>query len=197
MRRIFNVHIENLLREDSERAVEIARLAFGDGYLTKEELLGWMEDDRFVILKAVGTTDDGHEDVAGFAIGCCMWKEDATSFLHVNDDIFGVDDDSDSIGIVKMTAVNPDFQGQRVGSMLVRDLLESMRMIGAGAYACVAWRQNNGVENIEPLISKLGFKSKMVINDYWYEDSIKEGYICPADGNPCHCSADIWIKKTK
>lgn len=186
------MHMENLGGNDCQRAVDIAGLAFGKGYLTIEEIRGWIADDRFIILKAVGTTDDGVEDMAGFAVGCVMWKEDAMDFLRVNDDIFG---DTDMIGIVKMVAVNPAFQKQRVGSTLVKDLLESMKLIGAGAYACVAWRQNNGVENIEPLIAKRGFVSSVVINDYWYEESKKEGYVCPADGNPCHCSADIWIKQ--
>lgn len=186
------MHMENLGDNDCQRAVDIAGLAFGKGYLTIEEIRGWIADDRFIILKAVGTTDDGVEDMAGFAVGCVMWKEDAMDFLRVNDDIFG---DADMIGIVKMAAVNPAFQKQHVGSTLVKDLLESMKLIGAGSYACVAWRQNNGVENIEPLIAKRGFVSKLVINDYWYEESKKEGYVCPADGNPCHCSADIWIKQ--
>lgn len=59
----------------------------------------------------------------------------------------------------------------------------------------VSWVSNKP-DSSEGMFEKLGFEKLFTVPDYWTQDSIKEGYLCPNCGNPCRCTANFYLRKT-
>ena len=55
------------------------------------------------------------------------------------------------------------------------------------------WKNNDTI-NIGGIANQYGFENILEIKDFWKADSIKKKYDCHICGNPCFCSAIIYMK---
>ena len=94
---------------------------------------------------------------------------------------------------IETLAVDPQHNGKGIGSQLISATMERCREHGVGALFGSAWKQRNKI-NVGNLLLRNGFRQLEEIPDYWLEQSIREGFICPECGNPCHCSCVLFIK---
>lgn len=100
---------------------------------------------------------------------------------------------SDKIGYIKTIAVDSRYEGFGIGNALTEKAVESLRKAGSNVFVSTAWK-HAGVINLHGILSRNKFRKRLEIPDYWYEDSIKEGFECPQCGNPCHCACVIYIR---
>lgn len=99
----------------------------------------------------------------------------------------------EKIGYIKTIVVDKKYEGFGIATKLVLKSLEKMEQDGCEACISTAWK-HCGITNIANVLLKNGFIKKLELSNYWYEDSIKQGYLCPQCGNPCHCSCVIYVK---
>ncbi len=100
---------------------------------------------------------------------------------------------SDKIGYLKTIAVDSHYEGYGIGNALTEKAVESLRKAGSKAFVSTAWK-HAGTINLHGILSRNKFRKRLEIPNYWYEESIKEGFECPQCGNPCHWACVIYIR---
>ena len=99
------------------------------------------------------------------------------------------------IGYIDSIAVNEDYSGYGIGTLLLKNTLSKLRENKIGFAIMAGWINKDQV-NIKKLAIKEGFKEEFIIEDFWKEDSLKFNFDCTACGKPpCLCSAIIYTKK--
>lgn len=95
---------------------------------------------------------------------------------------------TDVMAYFKSVAVDPELQGQGLGSMLLQASVSALRRQGALAGLAHIWRESPG-NAAERYFSKAGATLVKVHPDRWLHLCESAGYICPRCGERCHCSA--------
>lgn len=96
------------------------------------------------------------------------------------------------IGLIKSLAVYENFRGRGVASALVKAAVEWLASQEATKIITVAW-VSNGTCNAQGVLESCGFYKISEIPQFWHSDSLEKGYLCPDCGNPCRCSAAIFV----
>ena len=98
--------------------------------------------------------------------------------------------DAKSVKIDSIT-VDENERGKGIASILIEDVILNYGHLRIYTYA---WKMRNGEVNLKIVLERLGFEVLEEIDNMWYEDSLKSGFICPSCGNPCTCSAIVYEK---
>jgi hypothetical protein len=93
--------------------------------------------------------------------------------------------------LLKSVAVDSDVRGSGVGTAVSSAVVQAMFGTGATNVVSVGWTDGEGCHIRGPL-ETLGFKSRGDLEDFWYEDSLREGYSCPTCGRTW-CSERIFV----
>lgn len=100
------------------------------------------------------------------------------------------------IGLIKSVAVKPEYRHQGIGTDLTIESMVRLKKMSCDFFLAVSWVSNRP-DSSQKMFEKLGFKNILSIPDYWTEESIKEGYLCPNCRNPCHCTANFYLRKAE
>lgn len=90
---------------------------------------------------------------------------------------------SDKIGYIKTIAVDSHYEGYGIENTLTEKAVESLRKAGSNVFVSTAWK-HAGMINLHGILSRNKFRKCLEIPDYWYVDSIKEGFECPNAATP-------------
>ena len=113
----------------------------------------------------------------------------------IRDKKLQLDEEFLKIGYIDSIAVNEDYSGYGIGTLLLKDTISKLREHKIGFAIMAGWINKDQV-NIKKLAIKEGFKEEFIIEEFWKEDSIKLNFDCTACGKPpCLCSAIIYTKK--
>ena len=183
-------NIEKMSDGDINVAIDIVDSVLGKNYVEAEKFIEMINCESFVCLKAIVKNK-----VVGIALGCVLKIDDAINYLKIQDlKIPNIMKHGAEIAIIKTIAINESFQKRGIGTRFVNALEEIFKSKNIHVIASVAWR-HDGIENIGGIMKKNEYKSIYIIDNYWKEDSIKEGFSCPVCGdNGCNCSANIYMK---
>ena len=184
------LNIEKLTPGDLCVAVEMIDSVLGKDYINIDHFSELLSDNRVTCYKAIYK-----QRIVGVAIACIMDYETAREYLKLDKTQMPHSlKVSKDIGILKTVAVAEDMQGKGVGTALVEKLEKMFVENDIHSIVCVAWQHDN-IENISGIMKRNTYTSKLVIKDYWYNDSIEQGFSCPVCGSDgCHCSANIYVK---
>jgi predicted N-acetyltransferase YhbS len=97
-----------------------------------------------------------------------------------------------SMGLLKSVAVASGVRGYGAGTAVSAAVVNELFLRGAELVYSVGWTDHEGC-HIEGALTRLGFRSRGYIEDFWLEDSIRHRYSCPTCGNPCRCGAHIFV----
>ena len=95
------------------------------------------------------------------------------------------------VGSFEAFAVEPDARGRGLGSRLVSVSLDWMRERGCGAAITLSWRSGRDGASAG-VFRRLGMREGLTIERFYYEESLRDGWTCPACGGPCRCSATLF-----
>ena len=174
---------------DFAGVVKIADKKLGEGYLTKERLEKTLDKDLSdEMLVAV-------ENATGKVIAFSLYKHISYAEAEAlgGGNTFRPLMFSGEIGYLATVATKEGYEGLGVASTLVEKSLAQMAQKGVHTFFSTAWK-HQGVINIGSILEGFGFKKEVELPKYWYESSIREGYMCPQCGNPCTCSCVIYVK---
>ncbi|MDO8460937.1 MAG: N-acetyltransferase [bacterium] len=172
-----------------KQASEIYDISLGQKYIPFQDLLRYAANpDLFVLL---GTTID--QTLLGIMLAYPLENETVNEYTHVfkeyNLPILFSDF---KVGLIKSVAVRPAYRHQGIGTKLTIESMIRLKEMSCDSFLAVSWVSNRP-DSSQKMFEKLGFKNILSIPDYWTEDSIKEGYLCPNCGNPCHCTAIFYL----
>ena len=127
--------------------------------------------------------------VTGFCVGFIFNQNEAKNKIP------GIENhlsNFENIGYVAHVATSSGFEGQGVGTSMLKKLIFNMNKLSLNHILMAGWEDKNKV-NIKPLADKFGFQEVFKSKNFWHQDSLSKKYSCPSCGlPPCNCSALIF-----
>ena len=184
-----NYKIEEASQKDYPAVCSIADKQLGQDYVSAKTLRQIQNsscNDNCLIAR--------HE-TTGKVLGFCIYKtllpQEAEALCRGLKKTFG--EFGDEIGYLATLAVSEKFHNNGIASALTAEAHKRFEKLGIGYIISTAWKRAGKI-NIGNILLRNGYNVMTEIPDYWYEDSVKKGYLCPQCGNPCHCSCVIFEK---
>ena len=113
----------------------------------------------------------------------------------IRDKKLQLDQEYEKIGYIDSIAVDENYSGYGIGTLLLKDTISKLREHKIGFAIMAGWINKDQV-NIKKLAIKEGSKEEFIIEEFWKEDSLKFNFDCTTCGKPpCLCSAIIYTKK--
>jgi GNAT superfamily N-acetyltransferase len=177
---------------DIELVLDVFNAQFGDNYITNEQLLDYHNNPNSVCIVC-----KDQYNVLGVSIAVVDSLENTSKQLLIEQDWFKNEFKYYSkIALRKHMAVKPGYEGQGIGSLLVKESVMRLKVL-SDKIITIVWKEGDG-EIMHRLMTKNCFQAVKTINDYWSEDSINHQYICPeCKVIPCGCSAVIYSMKVR
>lgn len=165
----------------------IADQALGAGYLTPASFLHpdvhalYGARDRFVVGFAIARVFECQQ----FALAYPKAWAYLGAYLRLH---------GGNIGVLSDIAIREADQRIGLGSLFVHCLLAQLDAKKVPFTIMFGWEAHDGV-HIHRISQVFGFHALAKIPDYWFEESLSNGYLCPTCGSPpCHCSAMLYIR---
>ena len=98
---------------------------------------------------------------------------------------------------LKSFAVTDAFKGKGIGHQMVKQIMHAGHHLGIKLFFTEAWKSKTMGIHSGRVLLKNGFTLIEEIPLRWHSESIKERYLCPECGYPCHCTAALFFKKIK
>lgn len=96
-----------------------------------------------------------------------------------------------SYGLLQSIAVEKAYQGMGTGTRLAAECINWLKNRKTTSIIALAWIEDKC--NASGVLESQGFISYGNLDKYWYNDSIIKGYKCPKCGNPCFCTAVLYV----
>jgi GNAT superfamily N-acetyltransferase len=95
--------------------------------------------------------------------------------------------------ILKSLVVKRTFRNKGIGKALIGYAVETFQNTHH-LFLTEVWK-GPGKPNTEDVIRSFNFLPVQQRPKHWYYDSLNRGYECPVCGNPCECSAVLFVKE--
>lgn len=179
--------IVGLGRRDLAEAVIILDAALGPGYVTDQELAGYIDGATKIALRSADSrsvaTGELFPSVQDF-----LATQPGAHAEHLGR-LMGSPEGP--VGVVKSVAVHRGSRRQGLAGALVREAISQLAELGAKSLVSLGWTDAAGC-HIQRVLESAGFRPSGDIECYWLEDSIAQGYACPTCGPSCACTARIF-----
>ena len=184
------IEIRKLKEADIPQALALIDYSLGEGYYSKTQLQSYIEYEKFSYVALE------HDTIIGVILNDILSLQVFSESLSVETSTLSTTAHPHTkIGLLNVLVVKESFQRKGIGNMLLEVSLQEMKERHVHHMFAEAWKTTSGAINIEKLLVSLGFKEMIEIQDFWKEDSIKEGFSCSFCGFPCICSAVIFHKE--
>lgn len=177
------IRIANL--QDAEKILAISHQVLGENYLT----LGALQETKKQFLVA-----EKNEQIIGFA-GLHFVSVAYLRYLLKKHPI-QLPDLNEEMLLCKMNtlAVLPEFQRRGIGKQLHLARLELAENLGYKHFFLMAWKHPQQGIQAEKLLLQTNFEKVIELPNFWYQESLLQHYECAACGNPCGCTAVLFLR---
>jgi GNAT superfamily N-acetyltransferase len=171
---------------DREAAATLLNRYLGDGLYSPDGLLELANYEEGVGLAA---RVDG--EIVGAAVTQILTPEDMSYY-----DIFGPVAHDRLVGrtaaSLEAVAVAPEHRGKRIGRELIQSSMDWAIDKGCYEFVAISWLGEPRNPSW-PLFEALQFTALGESGEIYTRDSIENGWSCPVDGNPCHCTGRLYV----
>jgi ribosomal protein S18 acetylase RimI-like enzyme len=185
------VTIETATQNHIREIIELTNHELGIDFITYDQIISFIQNTDTNICKIAINDDD---KIVGFMIGYIInYNQFVSEFKnHLNKLPIEFSNSNNVYGCIKTIAVNADFQGQGIGSLLCTDCVDELKKKGASLLYGTAWKINEKI-NSEKMLNRFGLRALCSIPYFWKDESILNQYECPQCGKPpCNCTAVIF-----
>ncbi len=171
------------------KLLRISAAELGSDYLDRGDFEKALEGgDRFCF---VASLDDRP---IGFAICDMLGPGDVDPELHLD----GADREAllslCPVGYIASVSVDDSHKGCGAGTAMLRRCMEELERRKAGVICAMAWKSVRGTVNIARPLERLGLVAVREVQGYWNDPrAFPNGHDCPVCGNPCSCSAMLFV----
>ena len=170
-------------------ALAILDVELGDGLYGADDLEAAARDPSVLVLAAWQ-----QEDLVAVAVGRVQIAEDADYYEAFGEDARRLFERG-RVGSLEALAVLPRLRRRGLGAQLIRRRVEWFQEQGCASAIAIAWMPSNHPGGYSaPLFRELGFSEGSLVPEFYLVESARDGWSCPADGNPCRCGARLfWL----
>lgn len=186
-------YIINITLKDThaiQKALVIYDQSLGQDYIAPDDFIKYIKNkEKYIVIGATL-----QNNLVGVMVAYTMNPEETqeyTDVLRKHKVPFTLE--SYKVGLIKSVAVEKQYRHRGIGTQLTQESIRSLQMKGCDALFAISWVSNKP-DSSQPMFESLGFRNILMVPNYWTEDSIKEGYLCPNCGNPCRCTAIFYFK---
>jgi GNAT superfamily N-acetyltransferase len=181
--------IDRIGTEPADRAAAATLLNtyLGDGLYSPDGLLELADYEQGLGLAA---RIDGR--IVGASVTQILTPDDMDYY-----DIFGREAhdrlEGHTAASIEAVAVAPEQRGKRIGRELIERNIEWAEDKGCHEFVAISWL-GQPANPSWPLFEALRFTVYGESGEIFTRDSIKNGWSCPVDGNPCHCRGRLYVR---
>lgn len=190
---IGNYSIAELGLEHIDSAFELLNKYLGEDFLSHSEIVEYVVSPN---RKAIGAFSDNGKLVS-VIIGSILTPQELLKYVPSDFENYIANlsqlKSEVEIGLLKSMSTEDSYRGIGIGGMLTEYLTEAMANEGINKIVAFGWEDSAGC-HIEGTLLRAGYERIKRIEKFWYNDSIENQYSCPTCGNPCKCSAVLFIK---
>ncbi|KGJ71938.1 hypothetical protein GY21_18745 [Cryobacterium roopkundense] len=185
--------IRRMATTDLDGTLSVLGNALGSRYVSRAELATYVGRNDRIAFVATGKDDQVYgaatSDLpAGASSVLELLPTDAqTRVLALIPEL-----EFNRTGLLRSVAVSPKARGNSVGTSLVRASVEALWDMGATSILSIGWTDIDGC-HIQGPLEAMGFAVQGDLEDFWGADSISKNYQCPTCGQPCSCTARIFL----
>jgi GNAT superfamily N-acetyltransferase len=167
---------------------KLLNAALGEGLYSVAKLLRDIADPTAHVLAV-----NGPDGLVGGAVSRLLVAEDAdyyAAFGPVVQEAFTTAPVRSFEGL----AVIPAARRQGIGSQLLGASIRWMAAHGARSVVLLSWISRQA--SSAGLVVRAGFRAGPTIEEFYLEESTRDGWTCPVCGSPCHCAAQFYWRPT-
>jgi len=183
-------NIRIIEESDFDQLLTISDKQFGDGYLKRDDLFSYLNDDS-----KIGIVYLNDNQVSGFSFSHIYSKETVHQL-----DLEGQHWFKEAyinkcpIGVIKSIAVDQSASGKGIGTHLAQVSIEELNK-HTDCIISPCWQQGEHTP-FANLLEKLDFNLVKTFEDFWKEDSLQKKYPCKICGAPpCLCKMLLYQNK--
>lgn len=170
-------------REGAEAAAALLSRELGESMYDRDGLLRDAADLTARVWLA------GLRPLVGAAVARLLVAEDAGYYARFGDEATRLF--AGTVGSFEALAVHPSHRRLGLGARLTRATVEWMWEAGCDAVVTIAWR-SGAADSSAGLFRRLGFREGRTVENFYYEESIRDGWTCPICRGPCTCPATLF-----
>ena len=178
--------IRRLQIKDVDKVCEILNNSLSFGLASTNDLLKKLNSPYNLCLLERG-------EVVGYISGELITDIEHTFLYHsdILDRVMPIFEKDKSI-IISQIVVNEGMRGKGRGEMLLKAFMSQFCSFN---FFAVGWiKQSSQKWDAKTIFFKSGFNLLMDKEEYWFDDSILNGYGCPHCQTGCQCAATIVVK---
>lgn len=198
-RRMPKISLVPLTSENLGPALSCIGNALGDKYVSVEELSEYSSEgddkDKFAFVALINNTVVGAITGDFFRSGkdlLDLVPADKRTDIEIHLPHLKYN----KVLLIHSVAVDPAQTGKGIGTALVRQLIRHGLSLGATTAVAIGWTDSAGC-HIEGTLKALCFKDVVELPNYWFEDSKLKDYACATCGQPCKCSAKVFVSESE
>lgn len=176
-----------------KQAKKIYDIGLGENYIPSEDLLSYASHpEKYISLGSYSS--DG--ELLGVILANRLDEKEREKYnLTFQQNSVDIMLPAYTTGLIKSVAVKQEYRQKGIGAELIKEAIERLKDMSCELILAVAWA--SGKPGSSPkILEKLSFKNILGVEEYWKEDSLKEGYSCPNCGKPpCRCKALFYLHK--
>ena len=92
--------------------------------------------------------------------------------------------------------MGPAFRRRGLGRLLSEASLVWMREAGAAVAVSLSWRSGRDGSSAA-LFRALGFAEGRTVEEFYYAESVRDGWTCPVCAGPCRCAATFYVLRLR
>jgi ribosomal protein S18 acetylase RimI-like enzyme len=177
------MEVSPLQPHDATAAAALLNQELGEGLYRPE----WLLEDVASPTAGVWVATDG--TIAGVAVARLLDPADGDYYRAFGPD--AMDLFRGRVGSYEAFAVAPAHRRRGIGSALTTVSLEWMRERGCTAAVTVSWRSGRDGSSAG-LFRRLGMREGPTVEQFYREESLRNGWACPVCGSPCRCAATLF-----
>lgn len=167
--------------EYAAAVLTLANKAFGEGYMTSDELNETLRTaGKMAWLALVG------DELAGY----CIWSERSVEKIAKHTQT-KIQSDRATECYAKSMAISEKYSGHGIATRLFGMCLDEATAAGFNSVWATAWVVNGRVQ-IGGIFEKNGFMPLGIRHNIWFD---MDNYNCVVCGGRCHCDAMVYMKK--
>lgn len=182
------VHYSDFSHEYIDGIIDIGIKSFGENYITKEEILKYVNKDNEMCTLAI---DKNTNEILGY---CLFFEENmdkAEKDFHIpKTDLISITGSDSSICHAKSIAIRKTCESRGIGFNLFDKTINKAKNLGYKVAWCPAWKRGDFIP-VEKVLLKSGFTYFKTVSNIWEKD---KNYKCVDCNGPCKCDAAIYYK---